>query len=84
MAVVRAFDEKSPAQVTIDDRQTGKPIGDAAPFLVRQFGDVRLGILGLCLSSEGILPAIRDRLDFLSPTDRDWMLRRTAEKVFFA
>ena len=27
---------------------------------------------------------IRDRLHFLSPTDRDWMLRRTAEKVFFA
>ena len=27
---------------------------------------------------------IRDRLDFLSPTDRDWMLRGTAEKVFFA
>ena len=26
---------------------------------------------------------IRDRLDFLSATDRDWMLRRTAEKVFF-
>ena len=27
---------------------------------------------------------IRDRLDFLSATDRDWILRRTAEKVFFA
>ncbi len=27
---------------------------------------------------------IRDRLDFLSATDRDWMLRRTAEKVFFS
>ncbi len=26
----------------------------------------------------------RDRLDFLSATDRDWMLRRTAKKVFFA
>lgn len=26
---------------------------------------------------------IRDRLDFLSVRDRDWMLRRTAEKVFF-
>ncbi|MSU27043.1 MAG: amidohydrolase [Pedosphaera sp.] len=26
---------------------------------------------------------IRDRLDFLSATDRDWMLRRTAEKMFF-
>lgn len=26
---------------------------------------------------------IRNRLDFLSATDREWMLRRTAEKVFF-
>jgi predicted TIM-barrel fold metal-dependent hydrolase len=26
---------------------------------------------------------IRDRLDFLSASDRDWMLRGTAEKVFF-
>ena len=26
---------------------------------------------------------IRDRLDFLSTTDREWMLRGTAEKVFF-
>lgn len=26
---------------------------------------------------------IRDRLDFLSTRDRDWMLRGTAEKVFF-
>ena len=27
---------------------------------------------------------IRDRLGFLSPSDREWMLRRTAEKVFFS
>jgi predicted TIM-barrel fold metal-dependent hydrolase len=27
---------------------------------------------------------IRDRLDFLSETDRAWMLRGTAEKVFFS
>jgi len=27
---------------------------------------------------------IRDRLDFLSAEDREWMLRRTAEKVFWA
>jgi len=26
---------------------------------------------------------IRDRLDFLSAADREWMLRRTAEEVFF-
>jgi len=27
---------------------------------------------------------IRDRLDFLSPEDKEWMLRKTAEQVFFA
>ena len=27
---------------------------------------------------------IRDRLDFLAPADRDWLLRRTAEQTFFA
>jgi predicted TIM-barrel fold metal-dependent hydrolase len=27
---------------------------------------------------------IRDRLDFLSESDKTWMLRGTAEKVFFS
>jgi predicted TIM-barrel fold metal-dependent hydrolase len=27
---------------------------------------------------------IRDRLDFLSAVDKAWMLRKTAEKVFFS
>ena len=27
---------------------------------------------------------IRDRLDFLTPEDKQWMLRKTAEKVFFS
>ena len=27
---------------------------------------------------------VRDRLDFLSNTDKDWLLRRTAEKIFFS
>ena len=26
---------------------------------------------------------IRDRIDFLSPQDREWLLRKTAEKVYF-
>lgn len=30
------------------------------------------------------LGLIRDRLDFLTPEDKEWMLRRTAESVFFA
>ena len=27
---------------------------------------------------------IRSRIEFLSPSDRDWLLRKTAEKVYFA
>jgi hypothetical protein len=27
---------------------------------------------------------IRDRLDFLSASEKSWMLRKTAEKVFFS
>jgi len=30
------------------------------------------------------IAVIRDRLDFLTPEDKHWMLRGTAEKVFFA
>jgi hypothetical protein len=27
---------------------------------------------------------VRTRLDFLSPTDREWLLGKTAERVFFS
>ena len=33
---------------------------------------------------ESSLALIRDRIDFLSASDRQWLLRGTAEKVFFA
>lgn len=51
----------------IVDRRTGLPIGGAAPYVVRTFGDMKVGILGLCLSSEGILPPIRERIDIIDP-----------------
>jgi 2',3'-cyclic-nucleotide 2'-phosphodiesterase (5'-nucleotidase family) len=41
------------------DRRTGKPVGGAAPYVVRTFGALRVGILGLCITTEG-MP--RDRL----------------------
>ncbi len=31
----------------------------------------------------GSIELVRDRLDFLSASDRDWILRKTAERVFF-
>ena len=33
---------------------------------------------------EASIALIRDRLDGISPGDREWLLRKTAEKVFFA
>ena len=36
------------------DVQTGQPIGGAAPFVVRTFGALKVGFIGLCLTSEGI------------------------------
>ena len=33
---------------------------------------------------EASIALIRDRLDFLTAEDKRWMLRKTAEKVFFA
>lgn len=35
-------------------------------------------------SYEASISLVRDRLEFLSPTERQWLLRGTAEKVFFA
>ncbi len=51
------------------DRQTGLPIGGAAPYVVHAVGDLRIGIIGLCLTTEG-MP--RDRLagiDLIDPLD---------------
>jgi predicted TIM-barrel fold metal-dependent hydrolase len=33
---------------------------------------------------EDSISLIRDRLDFLSDGDREWILRKTAERLFFA
>jgi hypothetical protein len=32
---------------------------------------------------EDSISLLRDRLDFLSAEDKDWILRRTAEEFFF-
>jgi 5'-nucleotidase len=33
------------------DTNTGKPIGDAAPFVVKTFGTLKVGFIGLCLNT---------------------------------
>jgi 2',3'-cyclic-nucleotide 2'-phosphodiesterase (5'-nucleotidase family) len=36
------------------DTVTAKPIADAAPYIVRTFGDVKVGFIGLCLNTSEI------------------------------
>jgi 5'-nucleotidase len=36
------------------DVQTGKPVGGAEPYVVRTFGPLKVGFIGLCLTTEGI------------------------------
>lgn len=36
------------------DEATGKPLGDAAPYLIRRHGPLTVGYLGLCLSGDEI------------------------------
>jgi 2',3'-cyclic-nucleotide 2'-phosphodiesterase (5'-nucleotidase family) len=49
------------------DRQTGAPLGGAAPYLIRSYGGMTVGILGACIESEGILPHIRERVEIVDP-----------------
>ncbi len=36
------------------DTQTGKPIGNAVPYLVKTFGNLKIGFIGLCLNTSEI------------------------------
>jgi 2',3'-cyclic-nucleotide 2'-phosphodiesterase (5'-nucleotidase family) len=49
------------------DRQTGKPVGGAPPYLIRSFGQLKVGIIGLCLTTEGINEEMRRRLEIVNP-----------------
>ena len=51
------------------DASTGKPIGSAAPFVVRTVNGLKVGFFGLCLNSEEVSPDRRRGLRFLPPLD---------------
>src|SRR5581483_10476837 len=69
------------------------PYLDLAPFIRRvyeAYGPERLMWATDCPfqllngnTYAGSLELVRDRLDFLSAADREWLLRKTAERVFF-
>lgn len=51
------------------DRETGNPIGGAAPYLIKTINAVRIGIIGLCLTHEG-MPADRlTRMELVDPLE---------------
>jgi 5'-nucleotidase len=49
------------------DRQTGKPVGGAPPYLIRTFGQLKVGVIGLCLTTDGINDEMRRRLEIINP-----------------
>lgn len=56
------------------DKRTGKPVGDTAPFVVREFGGVKIGIFGLVLPETKNESRPGPDVDFLDPCE-------TAKKI---
>ncbi len=56
------------------DKKTGKPFGDAAPYVVREFEGVKVGIFGLVLPDTKTTSRPGPDVDFLNPCE-------TARKV---
>ena len=51
------------------DRKTGLPLGGAAPYLVRTFGTLKVGFIGLCLASENIGRDKLERIRLIDPME---------------
>jgi len=51
------------------DNATGKPIGGAAPYVVRTFGPLKLGVIGLCLTTEGLTRDKLERIRLVDPQE---------------
>jgi 5'-nucleotidase len=49
------------------DRRTNRPIGGAAPWLVKTFGNLKVGFIGLCLTTEGVRSDTLERVRLIDP-----------------
>jgi 5'-nucleotidase len=49
------------------DRRTGKPIGGASPYVIRTFGTLKVGFIGLCLSTSEISSATLTHTELVDP-----------------
>lgn len=51
------------------DAGTGRPVGNASPYVVRRFGTLRVGFIGLCVIDEGVRRDRLQRLRFIHPIE---------------
>jgi 5'-nucleotidase len=51
------------------DRSTNRPLGNAAPYVVRTFGGLKVGFIGLCLASGGIRSDTLERIRLVDPLE---------------
>jgi 5'-nucleotidase len=51
------------------DKKTGKPFGDAPPFVIREFDGVKVGIFGLTLEETKITSRPGPDVEFLNPCE---------------
>src|SRR5688572_13294161 len=51
------------------DLSTNRPIGGAAPYVIRTFGTLKVGFIGLCLASDGIRADMLQRIRLEDPLE---------------
>jgi 2',3'-cyclic-nucleotide 2'-phosphodiesterase (5'-nucleotidase family) len=51
----------------IFDAKTGGNVGKAVPYAVKDVGGVKVGFIGLCITTSSIAPARRDQFRFVDP-----------------
>ena len=51
------------------DTNTGRPIGNASPYIVRNYGPLRVGFIGLCLTGEEITPENMKHVRLIDPIE---------------
>jgi 5'-nucleotidase len=51
------------------DARTGKPIGGAAPYVLKTFGTLKVGFIGLCLASDGLTKDRLGRIRLIDPVE---------------
>jgi 2',3'-cyclic-nucleotide 2'-phosphodiesterase (5'-nucleotidase family) len=52
------------------DTRTGRPVGDAPPYVIRTVGALKVGIIGLCITTDSMAsPLVRERVEAIDALD---------------